>query len=59
MVHPWPREVALSYCTHCGIVRTAKHVSREDKIPARFCTRCGSKLAVSIYRQHRELATLG
>jgi hypothetical protein len=55
MVHPWPREVALSYCTHCGIVGLAEHVNQEDQIPRRFCCRCGKALEEAVYRRDRDL----
>lgn len=56
MMHPWPKEVALSLCSACGLVRTAKHVNQEDRIPDRFCARCGKPLDVAVYRHERELA---
>lgn len=55
MIHPWPKEVALSFCTSCGIVGLAEHVNQADQIPRVFCGRCGKPLAEAVYRQDRKL----
>lgn len=55
MMHPWPKDVTLSYCHACGVVGLAKHVKQLDRFAARFCSRCGGALAIALFRHDREL----
>jgi hypothetical protein len=54
----WPKEIAVTLCRGCGRVfrlAFADHVNREDEVPPRACSKCGTELAVSVYRHEREL----
>jgi hypothetical protein len=55
MVHPPPSHVAVAVCPECGRVSLARHVNREDEIPARFCRFDATRLDVSLYAHEREL----
>lgn len=55
MTHPPPRAIAIAHCLACGRVRFARHVNRENQIPVRYCARCGTPVAIAIYRYEREV----
>lgn len=53
-----PKGLAVTFCASCNLVTFADHVSREDQIPHRFCSRCGGLLAVLVYKFERVLRSV-
>lgn len=49
MIHPPPATVAIKVCRECGRVQVARHVTREDRVPVRYCGWCGTLVQVALY----------
>jgi hypothetical protein len=49
--HPWPKQIAITFCGACSLITFADHVNRLDSIPHRFCSHCGASLGVALYTQ--------
>jgi hypothetical protein len=50
MLHPFPKDVAIAYCQLCAVLSVARHVNQLDRIPPRYCRKCGSPLSVALYK---------
>jgi hypothetical protein len=58
MIHDWPKEIAVRYCTTCSrVYRMAFNVNREDEVPTRYCSHCKKPIGAALYKLGRVLKT--